>query len=127
MSSNKILLDNEHVTVELENGILISIWKSSFVDLTIAKQVVKERLEVDPNKKYPALIKIKAIKESTKEARDFLASEEGCSGLSAGAICVNSILENVIATLFIYLNKPIIPTKVFSDEQKAKEWLSGYL
>jgi hypothetical protein len=84
-------------------------------------------LAINQNKKIPTLIKIKAIRESTKDARDFLASKEGCVGLSAGAICVDSILENVIATLFIYLNKPIIPTKVFTDEEKAKEWLANYL
>jgi hypothetical protein len=77
--------------------------------------------------KYAVLIKMKSIKGSTKEARDFLASQIGCDGLIAGAILVDSIVENMLATFFIYLNKPRIPTKIFKDESKAKEWLELYV
>jgi len=122
-----ILLDNEYCKVELSGSIIFGTWKDSFIDLDIAKKAVSKRLEVTEGKSYPVLINIKSVKDSTKEARDFLASEKGCEGITAGAILVDSILANMIAYLFIYLNKPQIPTKVFKDEAKAKEWLGQFV
>ncbi|MFY9310751.1 MAG: hypothetical protein WAQ28_17020 [Bacteroidia bacterium] len=127
MEPKELLLDNEYALIEFENGILILTWKNAHINLAIAKQVVENRLSVSFGNKYPVLVMIKSIKDSTKEARDFLASEKGCEGIAATAIFVESILENMIATLFIYLNKPLVPTKIFKDEAKAKEWLLQFV
>lgn len=122
----KLLFENEYSRFELENDIIIATWKSSFVDLKIAQQVVQERLAAISTT-YPVLVKINGIKDSTKEARDFLASEKGGEGFSAVALYVHSTLETIIANLFIFLNKPKVPTKIFKDETKAKEWLKQYI
>ncbi len=121
------ILNTEYIQIDFENEILITTWKVSNISLSIAKEAVNKRLSIASGNKYPLLVKLKLVKSSTKEARDFLASEGGCEGLVAGAICVNSLLENMIATFFIYLNKPCIPTKVFHDENEAKKWLSQYV
>lgn len=118
-----ILVDNEYGTIELEDGILIANWKISFIDIDTAQKAVKLRLKALGGANYPYLSKISSIKGTTKEARDFLASKKASEGVIVVAILVNSILENMIASLFLYLNKPIVPTKIFKDEAKAKEWL----
>jgi len=123
----KLLLENEYSKIELEDDIIIITWKSLFIDLPVMKQIVNNRLKVTGDKKYPVLVKIKSIKDSTKEARDFLASEQGAKNVLAVAIHVDSIFENMIASLFIYLNKPIVPVQIFKDEEKAKEWLVQYV
>ncbi len=122
-----LLLDNEFNTIELSNGIIIATWKSPFINLTIAQKSVSSRLAITGEQKYPVLIRIGSTKNSTKEARDFLASEKGCQGLVAAAIYVDSILTNMLATFFIFLNKPKIPTKIFKDESKAMEWLEQFV
>ena len=128
VNQNRIaLLDNEFIKIELENEILVGEWKDSFIDLAVAEKAVNSRLHVLKEKKYPFLVQIKSIKNSTKEARDFLASEKGCEGLIAGAILVDSVFENMIASLFIFLNRPLIPTRVFNDETKAREWLKQFV
>jgi hypothetical protein len=122
-----LLLDNEYGKFELENGIMIGTWKKSFIDLTIAEKTVNSRILVAAGQNYPLLVKIKSIRESTKEARVFLASKKACEGAIAGAFCVDSALENMIATIFLYMSKPIIPTKIFKDEAKAKGWLAQFV
>lgn len=122
-----LLLDSEYSKFELQNGILIGTWKKSFIDLNTAKKTINDRLMVSNGRKYPVLVKIKSIRESTKEARVFLASEKACEGLIAGAICVDSALENMVATIFIYMSKPVVPTKIFTNETKAKEWLGQFV
>lgn len=66
--------------------------------------------------KYPILAKIKSIRESTKETRVFLVFEKAFIAIIAQAICVDFSIENMIATVFVYMSKPIIPNKIFKDE-----------
>lgn len=127
MTQKILLSDNEYARIELEDGIVIATWKVTFVDLEIAQKAVTTRQMAFRKNKYPCLIKIHSIKDSTKEARDFLASEQGCEGIIAAAILAESVLENMIANFFIYLNKPLVPTKIFKDETKAKEWLAEFV
>lgn len=123
----KLLLDNEYSKIELSNGIIIATWKVSFVNLDIAKNVVNSRLSLTAGQSYPFLIKINSIKNSTKEARDFLASKPGEEGVLAAAIYVDSTVTNMLATFFIFLNKPRIPAKIFKNELKALEWLEQFV
>lgn len=122
-----ILLENNEVTIELEDGIINALWKSSDIDLIVAQQAVKYRLECTNYKLYPMLSNIKSIENITKEARDFLASEKGCEGIIAAAILINSVLGSMIGNFWIRINKPLRPTKLFTDEDEAKKWLANYV
>lgn len=99
------ILDIDCSKIELENEILIATWKNTFINLTIAKNAVIRRLEVTSGQKYPVLLKIKSIKNTTKEARDFLASEKGCEEIIAAAILINSFLGSMIANFWMKINK----------------------
>ena len=126
MLQKKLLLDNEYGLIELENGIITATWKVTVLDLPTAQEAVRTRLEVVDGKSYPFLINISSIKDSTKEARDFLASSEGTEGIIVGALLITSPLENIMASIYIQFNKPIIPTRIFKNEAKALEWLLKY-
>lgn len=123
----KILLENPEVTIELENGIVHAKWKSPIVDLDIAKQAVKYRLEATDYIAYPLLSNIKAVKSSTKPARDFLASPEGCEGIVACAVLIDSPLGSMLGNFFLSISKPTSPTKIFTDESEAKKWLANFV
>ncbi|MDP1744379.1 MAG: hypothetical protein Q8L90_02310 [Bacteroidota bacterium] len=123
----KLLLENDEVRIELELGILIAKWKNSFVDLNIAQQAVVNRLEATDFIPYPMVIDIKSIKSITKPSRDFLASEKGCQGIIAAAFLIDSSLGRILGNFFIQINKPLRPTKIFTNEIKAKKWLSKYI
>jgi hypothetical protein len=126
-NASRTIIDNDYSKVELENGIIITTWKQPLVNLEIIKQIVHNRTQAAGGKKYPLLVKVKSLRSSTKEARDFLASEKGRENVISTAIHVTSIMEHMIASLFIYLNKPVIPTKIFKDEARAKEWLAQFV
>lgn len=121
------LLDNDIITFELDNGILIGTGKESFIDLNIVQKIVSDRLEVQKGEIYPLLINMKGVKNTTQEARSFLASEHGCKGVSAAAILVDSALGCMIGNFFILVNKPLVPTKLFTYEAEAKKWLTKYI
>jgi hypothetical protein len=121
------LLENDKVRIELEDGILIAKWKCSFIDLNIAQQAVVYRLEATNFIPYPMVIDIKSIKSITKPSRDFLASEKGSEGIIAAAFLINSSLGKILGNFFIQINKPLRPTKIFTNEIKAKKWLAKYV
>ncbi len=123
----KLLLENDEVSIELEDGILLAKWKNSFADLNAAQQAVKYRLECTNFVPYPILLNVQALKKITKPAREFLASEKGCEGIIAGAFLINSNFGRLIGNFFIQINKPLRPSKLFTDEVEAKKWLSKYI
>lgn len=123
----KILLENKEVTIELEEGIINALWKSSFVDFDLAQLAVKHRLECTNYVSYPLLSNIILIKNITKEARDFLATEKGCEGIIAAAVLIGSPIGSMIGNFFIRVSKPLRPTKLFTDEAAAKKWLAQFV
>ncbi|MES2285292.1 MAG: hypothetical protein V4547_06345 [Bacteroidota bacterium] len=123
----KLLLENDEVCIEVEDGILFAKWKKSFADLNAAQQAVKYRLESTNFVPYPILLNVQQLKKITKSARDFLASEKGCEGIIAGAFLINSNFGKLIGNFFIQINKPLRPSKLFTDEVEAKKWLSKYI
>lgn len=58
-----------------------------------------------------------------KDVRDYLASEELLSICKASALLVNSGISKAIGNLYLTFSKPRFPTKLFTNEQKALEWL----
>lgn len=69
---------------------------------------------------------IKDVKSSKKEVRSYLASEEVTTLTIASAIITGGGLSKIVGNLFINFSKLSIPTKLFSDEGKALEWLAQY-
>lgn len=122
----ELLLDNDELKVELENGILIGKWKSASLDLNKAQLAVKYRLECSDNNLYPILSDIQSVKHITKEARDFLASKKGSEGISRCALLTNSPIGAMIGNFFISFNRPLVPIKMFADEDTAKDWLLNF-
>jgi hypothetical protein len=123
----KIFSENEYAKFEIKEGILIGAFKSAFVDLDTAFKITEKRLELQNGKNYPILSNIKLIKSSTKSARDFMASEDGCKGVIAAAIIIDSPIGRIIGNFFIKISKPLRPTKIFTNENEAKKWLTKYL
>ena len=61
---------------------------------------------------------------TTSELRQLLASKEFTDLRFATAIVTQSIANKIIGNFFIKVNKPASPTKLFSSEELALEWLT---
>lgn len=122
-----MLFENENTITKMENGILIGSFTKKIVDLTTAENAVKDRLKATKGRSYPILIDIRNVKKTTNPARQFLASEKGCEGIISAAILINSSVGSMIGNIFIFFNRPLVPTKLFSDEEEAIEWLTQFV
>lgn len=123
---NPNIRSTEHLELFVEGGILHCIYKEvDMVDLEYAQACVSERLAFIGGKAYPSLFDITRIKQSTKEARDFMANE-GNDLVSASAILIGSPMLKMTANFYIMVNKPKNPTRMFTDRKSALEWLSQF-
>lgn len=120
-------IDFQYGSIVVENGIM----KCSFYDLheltlEITKHLVAKRVEHSEGVSYPCLFDISKIKHSTKEARDYLANE-GNELVTASAILVESAVLKMAANFYVSVNKPVKPTRLFTDKESALAWLKQFI
>lgn len=121
-------LDTRYVNLVIKDGILIGTYKKGLdINLEVAKEIVRIRILFTEGKKMPAMIKSEGIISMTKPARQFLASDEAITGLSASAIIVNSGFSRFLGNFFVQVNKTKLPVKIFSDVGRAEKWLHQFL
>lgn len=115
--------DNEYSKFWINDNIIFCEYTTEDVDLNVAKIVTNSRLIFTKGKDYPALIDYTKVKSTTKEARDFFASKEAIQHFKALAVLINSPLGTMIFNFYYKISKPPLPTKVFTEEKEALEWL----
>ncbi len=121
-STQKIYWDSENEIV----------WGELFADITkeeLAKENIdaQERIRDSMNKeKTRVIIDMTAVFEISKEARDYFANERTASIQRATALLIGSAVSRTIGNFFLGLNKPITPTKLFTDPQEAIKWLRTF-
>ncbi|MEX1002173.1 MAG: hypothetical protein WDZ35_08670 [Crocinitomicaceae bacterium] len=126
MNMNKLkVFDNHFMRLEWKDDIVYGLYKDVNVDLEMAKNVVKNRLEFTNHESVPLLVREAKFKGFDRDARQYLSSEEGLKGILAGAIVVKTAFSSHLANFFlkISMGKPKIPAKVFSSEAEAENWL----
>ena len=108
------------------------VWGEVVANLTteeLAKENIdaQERLRDSLNRaKTRVLIDMTAVTEISKEARDYFANERTVSIQRATALLVNSPVSRLIGNFFLGLNKPISPTRLFTDPKAAIRWLHTF-
>jgi len=121
---NKI--ENDIIEYQINDGILFGRYKVKVLDYTMAVKAVKLRKEFTQNNSYPNLASGINVMSIEKEARDYFATEEATEGVLAGAVMINSIVQATLMNFFLRVSQPNIPTKIFTDEKKAIDWLKQY-
>src|ERR1700758_2121498 len=119
-------IETDYVKIWKEQSILYCVFSDNLeIDLNVAVHCVKERIDFSNNKSYCCLIDMRNLKFITKEAREYLATE-GSKYVIAGALVTDSPLSNALANIFLLINKPPVPTKLFSSEKEALIWLKKH-
>ena len=76
--------------------------------------------------KFILFADIRNMVTASSEARDFGTGKEYTDAVKAIGLIVRSVSSRVIGSFFIGLNKPSYPTKLFTSEEKAINWLKGF-
>jgi hypothetical protein len=75
--------------------------------------------------KVLALIDGRASFTITDEARAYAAEQSNITR-RATALITSSAAVRVLYNLFVRVNRPLVPTKMFSDEKSAVAWLKTF-
>lgn len=117
---------NIYLILWIEDNILYGRYADNLhLSLDIARYVVTERLKFCRYKDYLGFIDVRGIRSASKEAREYLANE-GSEGIIAGALLIDSILTRTLGNIFLMINKPKMPSKLFTSEDEAIAWLKGF-
>jgi hypothetical protein len=119
--------ETEYTRIQIKEDILHCIFiNCPDMTLDIARHCVQSRMAAAEGKSYPCLVDMRDMTTATSEAREYFA-KEGAEGVNAGALLIGSQVTKMLANLFMLVNRPKTPTRMFTDERVAREWLKKYI
>jgi hypothetical protein len=90
------------------------------------EQIVAQRKMID-GEPLPFLMDIRPVRSLSREARAYFASAESAAVFRATALLVSSPLSRAVGNFFLGLNRPVMPTRLFTSEEEAMAWLRGFV
>lgn len=129
VSERQKVVDLEFVTIErLDSGIIRSYYKYDVtLDIDKSKEVHEVVGKLTEGKASPQLFIACFGMDVTKETREWGACEESNKYTLASAIVCNSMAHRILGNFFIKVQKPVRPTRMFSNEEAATEWLLSFV
>lgn len=112
----------------LEEGILENtVLEDCHIDAEDIHAIKAENMRLMKDKLYGILVVSELGTTISAEARRLSASSDFQLNTVAKAILVRDLPQRIIGNFYLTFNKPAIRTKVFSDRDKAMEWLRSEL
>ena len=120
-------IENEFAQVWFENGVVHILYKPGCVlNINNIKLIVEDRITVSNGKTSPILIDLRNLVSSDNATRSYLATPEAERYLCAGAMIINNELQKLLMNLYLKIDKPNLPARVFTSKEKALEWLEQF-
>lgn len=120
-------IDTPYYVMYLEHGIIHQVYKPDLIiTVEIAKQMVSHRLEITKNITRPVFVDVRNLVAINAASRKYLAGEMAVKYVSAGAIFLDNYLHYLAGTVSIKIDKPTVPSKLFTDKEKALQWLEHF-
>ncbi len=115
--------------IKLEKDEIVRAWVKdhAVVDLNSAKKITETLLKITPDASRPVMINLGKINYITKEARDYFKDEKRKPSAPSIALIAKTTLSTFIGNFYLGLNRPKIPTRLFTDETSAIKWLKKFL
>jgi hypothetical protein len=121
------VLVTKHVSYKIEDGILHGAFAPGlYITFDIVKQLVEDRITFCNGRTMPALLDIRGLASIDTASRKYFVTERAKTNISAGAVLVSSLMSRIAGNVFIKVDKPSIPTKLFNDKEKALHWLKQF-
>jgi hypothetical protein len=117
---------NEYAEIWLENGIICARHNSASFTFDMAQKLVEERLKISAGISRPILIDVKQCISIDVEAREYLSEGDSLKFVRAGAFLIDNPITKFIGNIFINVNRPTVPSKLFTDLNKALKWLEQF-
>jgi hypothetical protein len=113
-----------------EDGIMhIHIKISTSFEIENSIEIIEAREKLAEGKAYPILYTSQyRFVTPSKEVKEFLSTSNQRNALVlADGFIIGSFSQRLAAKIYMKLNKPIVPTAFFSNEEEAVRWLRTYV
>ncbi len=111
------------VSMRIEGNIMFCEYADDLhLSIEVARACVESRIFFSRGKSFFLSVDMRGVKSTTKEARTYLATM-GTTLASAGALITGSALNRALGNIFLKIDRPAIPAKLFTSEEKARKWL----
>ncbi|HEX8516555.1 MAG TPA: hypothetical protein VF868_10175 [Bacteroidia bacterium] len=125
---NKITTSTAEISYDSSTRILrLKILEGAEIELADALQNAEATRMLTKGAKYLVLVDGRVSVSVSREARTFSAQSKNDGKSIASAFIITSTANKLIGNFYINVNKPEVPTRIFSSEEKAVEWLNGFL
>lgn len=133
----KVEIINEYVSAVLEyriskvalraDGILhISIKPEEEFTLDDYKELMDAALKIGNGRKFLNLISVGQDTIPDHETRNMSTSQKGSIYKIADAFVIHSLPQKLIGNFYMNFHKPVVPTRFFTKEEEAIEWLMKF-
>jgi hypothetical protein len=115
----------DNITMRLyDNGIMNVIFRDNcYIDLKDVRQVMAWVEEIGKGRMFINLMEGAYNSDLAPEVREFSASSSNNKYTIADAMVISSQAHKLVTNFYMKFNKPSKPTKIFTDRNKAIEWL----
>lgn len=103
--------------------IRLEVFGSRIIGRTEAKEMNDAIGVLSKGRESLVLIVANEVNQFTREAVEFSISDEGLRYTTGDALVVKSLAQRITANIYLKLNKPKKPSKIFNTEKEAARWL----
>jgi hypothetical protein len=118
--------ENAFAKFWISDEVLFFQYKSNtIIDLKVAQLVVTDRVHFQRERAYPILCDLRGLVTSDKAGRDYLAQFGSVLAIAVGLVVNESHLV-AISNFYLEVNKPVVPTQIFSTDIDALQYLQDF-
>ena len=130
LTETRNIIEFDFGSIELKNGVLIQSYNENItVDMNKVHLIQQGVKELTKEKNTPFLINGNHGVQPTLEVRKYGSTKKGNKYISALAIFIikGNIAHRLYGNMILNLDKRPIPTKLFTNKEKAIKWLKQFI
>lgn len=112
--------------VDDEGILIVEVIGGVTIDLEKSKAYIEATKKLLGGRKALVLFNASSDYRITEEAKAFAGSKEFSENRIAVAYVTNSVANRLLFNLFLKVHNPIVPSKMFSNEDSALKWLRTF-
>lgn len=110
-------------TVRPDNILHIECRPNTIMTLEDGKESTKIGAELINQRPMPMLCDLTNVVKMTRECRQHFAGAEHAKIFSECALIITNPISRIIGNFFLGANKPLKPTRLFTDTEEGLKWL----
>jgi hypothetical protein len=109
---------------ELEPGIIEdNILTGQHIDVEDIHQIREANLKLSGGNQYVVLVSTGGLSTISKEAMQLISAKDYSDKVMAKALLIENLGHRLVGNFYLRVIKPAMKTKIFTDREKALEWL----